>query len=116
MSSQPQPSPRAERRVVVSTYNSIDLDDNDVVRLVTPYSGPYYYNILNVGPSTVYMRDDEDPDPDDEKSLTLPPNTADNLVLIPDGPEGLRLIAGPPSSPGHVGPPTSKVTMRLVRG
>ena len=109
------PSPRMERRVVVSTYNTIDIEDGEVVRLVTPYAGPYYYNVLNLGPCTVYMRDDVDPDPDDEKSLTLPPNVADNLVLIPDGPEGLRLKAGAPCT-GHVGPPRSRITMRLVRG
>ena len=111
-----QIAPRTERRIVVSTYNSIDLDADDVVLLVTPYSGPYYYNVFNIGPSTVYIRDDRDPDPDDEKSETLPPNCADNLMLIPDGPEGLRLIAGPPNAPGHIGPPKSKITMRLVRG
>jgi hypothetical protein len=104
-----------ERKIVVSTYNSIEIEGHEVVRLCTPYAGPYYYNMLNLGPCTVYMRDDDDPDEDDERSLTLPPHIADNLVLIPDGPEGLRLKAGPPCT-AHAGPPRARITMRLVRG
>lgn len=118
-----QPSPRFERTVVVSTYNTIELEEHEVVRLVTPYSGPYYYNVLNLGPCTIYIRDDHDPEPGDEKSVTLPPLAADNLVLIPDGPVGLRLKAGPPciktkhETAEHLDDhPKSKLTMRLVRG
>jgi hypothetical protein len=86
----------------------------EVIRLVTPFAGPYYYNVLNLGPSTIYIREDADPGPNDEKSVTLPPYTADNLVLIPDGPRGLRLKAGQP--PPHPTPARAKITMRLVRG
>jgi len=100
-------APRASHHVTVATYNTLELTAHHVYHLVTPYAGAYYYNILNLGPAAVYIRADDDPDFDDEESETLPAGHADNLILVPDGPEGLRVMA-------HV--PHATITLRLVRG
>ena len=123
---QPSPSetsPRSERLFVVESYNTIDIADGEVVRVRTPWSGNYYYQLLNLGPCTVYYREGREPYPGDEYSVTLPPFTADNLVVIPDGPDGLLIMAGPLCATTRLGPgsqmdlhPQSKVTLRLVRG
>ena len=117
---------RASESVTVATYNTVTLSDDNVYTLVTPFCGPYYFNILNLGPCTVYIRADADPAPGDPKSGALPPYCADNLVLVPDGVKGLRFVAGPPCVAGNgLGPPpcatgatgcVATITVRLVRG
>jgi hypothetical protein len=103
------PQPRIELNFTLDTYNTVELHEREIWVLRTPYFGPYYYNILNLGPGVIYYRDQVDPQPpDDPHSVTLPPFCADNLVLIPVGPEGLRVIAWDMF-------PT-KITLRLVRG
>lgn len=118
--------PRASQSVTVNTYNTITLSNSDVYTLATPFCGAYYYDILNLGPCTVYFRADADPKVNDPQSETLPPYCADNLVLVPDGTQGLRFLAGPPCVPGNgLGPPpcatgakgcVATITVRLVRG
>jgi hypothetical protein len=73
---------------------------------VTPYAGAYYVNILNLGKGAIYIRADQDPDDDDPESEKLPAGHADNLILVPDGPAGLRVLAGDDTT----------VVLRLVRG
>ena len=117
---------RVSESVTVATYNTVTLSDDNVFTLVTPHCGPYYYNIYNLGPCTVYIRDDADPTVDDPNSVMLPPYAADNLVLLPEGTTGLRFLAGPPCVAGNgLGPPpcatgakgcVATITMRLVRG
>lgn len=117
---------RAAESATVSTYNTITLSDGDVWTLKTPFCGAYYYNILNLGPCTVYIRADADPSPNDPESEVLPPYCADNLVTVPDGTKGLRFVAGPPCVAGNgMGPPpcatgakgcVATITVRLVRG
>ena len=108
MASQQQPSPRAHHVVVVHTYNTLKLDPDDVYEIRTPYAGPYYYNVMNLGLGTVYIREDADPDPDDAEVETLPAGHADNLILVPDGSAGLRFLAEAPHG--------ARITLRLVRG
>lgn len=114
---------RAGTSVTLGTYNTVALASGGVYYLVTPYAGPYYYNVLNLGPCTVYMRADADPVAGDPLSVTLPPGCADNLVVIPEGTDGLGLVAGPPCIPatgqGSCAPDAqdcATVTLRLVRG
>lgn len=112
--------------VTVATFNTVTLSDDEVFTLVTPYCGPYYFDIFNLGPCTVYFRGDADPAVNDPQSETLPPYCADNLVLVPEGTVGLRFLAGPPCLAGNgLGPPpcatgakgcVATVTVRLVRG
>lgn len=116
--------PRRDENVTIDKLNTITLSDGEVFVLKTKYCGAYYYNILNLGPCTVYIRADHDPAPNDPHSETLPPYCADNLVLVPEGTEGLRFIAGPPCVAGNgLGPPPCKtgakgcvatITVRLV--
>ena len=111
---------RARHVVTLSTYNTIEMESDHVYELVTPYSGTYAYNVLNLGPCTVYIRADDDPDPDDPESETLPPRHADNGILVPDGPAGLRFVVGPPCEDedgnGDDRPRPTVITVRLVRG
>lgn len=117
---------RAAESVTVATYNTITLSGGNVFTLKTPYCGAYYFDILNLGPCTVYIRADADPSPNDPQSETLPPFCADNQVLVPDGTVGLRFVAGPPCVAGNgFGPPPcaseskgcgATITVRLVRG
>ena len=116
----------AAQNVTVATYNTVTLSDGNVFTLVTPFCGVFYYNILNLGPCTVYIRADADPAPNDPESETLPPGVADNLVVVPDGTQGLRFVAGAPCVAGNaLGPPpcasgakgcVATITVRLVRG
>ena len=116
----------AANSVTVTTYNTVTLSDNTVYTLVTQYCGPVYYNVLNLGPCTVYIRADADPAVNDPESEMLPPYSADNLMLIPEGTVGLRFLAGPPCVAGNgLGPPpcatgakgcVATITLRLVRG
>ena len=119
---------RAAESVTIATYNTITLSDGNVYTMVSEYCGPYYCDILNLGPCTVYIRADADPAVNDPQSETLPPYCADNLVLVPDGTVGLRFLAGPPCIPGRgMGVPycaggstgqgcVTTITVRLVRG
>lgn len=119
-------APRAAETVTVGSYNTFTLSDGEILTVVTAFCGPFYYNILNLGPCTVYIRGDADPAANDPQSETLPPFCADNLVLVPDGTKGLRFVAGPPCVPGNgMGPPpcasgargcVATITIRLVRG
>jgi hypothetical protein len=116
----------AAQAVTVTTYNTITLSDGNVFTLATAHCGPVYYNILNLGPCTVYIRDDADPAVNDPNSVMLPPLAADNLVLVPEGTTGLRFLAGPPCVAGNgLGPPpcasgakgcVATIVVRLVRG
>jgi len=119
-------SPKVAETITLTTFNTITLSDGNVYTVVTPFCGPYYYNILNLGPCTVYYRADADPAVNDPHSVMLPPFAADNLVLVPDGPGGLRFVAGQPCVAGNgLGPPpcatgakgcVATITLRLVRG
>jgi len=90
------PRPIAGPTVTLKTFNTITLDHETLCHLVTGFCGSYRVNILNLGPCTVYYRADADPAVNDPESITLPPGTADNGIVIPDGPAGLRVIAGAP--------------------
>lgn len=115
------------QKVTIGTYNTITLSNDDVFTLVTPFCGPYYYDVFNLGPCTVYIRADADPAVGDPKSETLPPFCADNLILVPEGTTGLRFIAGPPCAGAcgaGFGPPPcatgnqgciATITVRLVQ-
>jgi len=114
--------------VILATYNTIFLTPFHVYILVTPYSGAYFLNILNLGPATVYIRADPDPVPSDPETETLPAFCADNAILVPDGPAGLRVMAERFESGGNGEHERSegngdngheqqtRVTVRLVRG
>jgi hypothetical protein len=102
--------------VVIGTFNTIQLAPGEVVRCVTSWPAVSYFNIFNLGPCTLYYRDDADPSPTDSRSLTLPPMSADNLVQVPDGPTGLRFTSGPPCVEGFDEEPETRMTLRLVRG
>lgn len=116
---------RADESVTVATFNTIVLSAGNVYNLTPGFCGPYFYDILNLGPCTVYIRADADPSPGDPASETLPPGFADNLVLV-DGVTGLRFLAACPcvAGPG-LGPPpcasgatgcVATITVRMVRG
>jgi hypothetical protein len=119
-------APRAAQTITVTTYNTVTLSDNNIYTLVTPYAGPYYLDIFNLGPCTVYFRADADPAVNDPNSEMLPPYAADNLVFVCEGTVGLRFLAGPPCVAGNaLGPPpcasgavgcVATITVRLVRG
>lgn len=123
-------SSQAPHHITLATYNTIPLVASEVYHLVTPYDGAYYYNILNLGPCTVYLRADRDPEPGDRETGTLPPFAADNLIAVCCGPQGLRVVAGPPCVAGNgQAPPCSKdddkddrpevcatISVRLVSG
>lgn len=100
------PTSRASSTLVLATYNTFVLTAHHVYHLVTPYSGAYYYNILNVGPAAIHIRADQDPSIGDDEAELLPAGHADNLILVPDGPAGLRVIADA----------VATVVLRLVRG
>lgn len=57
--------------------------------------GPVYYNVLNLGPDSVYLRQGADPVVGDPNSETLPPDAADNGIFVANAQEGLRILAGP---------------------
>jgi hypothetical protein len=82
----------------------------EVYELVVPFASPsgggYYCNLLNLGPGTLYLREGADPDPNDPQTETLPAMVADNLILAPDAPRGLRVMADQ----------NGKITARLIRG
>lgn len=129
-----EPASRARHVVTISTYNTILLRSLEVYELRTRYCGAVYLNVLNLGPCTVYIRGDRDPEVDDREAETLPPFCADNLILVPDGEAGLRFLAGPPciEGPGEAPTPcdghpsgggggtqlvgSATITVRLVRG
>lgn len=90
------PRPTAFQEVTLQTFNTLRLEHEKVYKLVTKFCGAYYVNILNLGPCTVYLRDDGDPAVNDPDSETLPPGSADNLLLVPEGVNGLRVLAGAP--------------------
>jgi len=119
-------------RLVLGTYNTFVLMAGHVYALATEFCGAYYYHVLNLGPCTLYIAE-QDPEVLGERSEIIPPFTSDNLILVPDGPEGLQFLAGPPSlkppwTPrvcGDEPPPEppedaliqyAVVTVRLVRG
>lgn len=111
--------------VTVASYNTLTFNGDQVYRIVTPYAGPYFYNVMNLGPSTVYIRADQDPTVGDSLSVTLPPFACDNLILVPEGTDGLRFVAGPPTASSSSAPPgippspdgrQATITLRLVRG
>jgi hypothetical protein len=88
--------PFSSHTVTLKPFNTIHLEHDEVCHLVTAHCGSYAVNILNLGPCTVYIRADADPHVNDPDSETLPPGSADNMLHIPDGPHGLRVIAGAP--------------------
>ena len=95
--------------VTLTTFNTIQLPAGTVTTLVTSVARPapqVYYNILNLGPSTVYFRANADPSATDPQSETLPAGLADNGVLVPDGTVGLRFLAAAATS----------LTIRVVPG
>ena len=133
MAASAPPAPRVDRTVTVTTFNTVFLGNGEVVMLVAPYSGPYFFNLMNLGPCTVYYAEDHDPAPGDPDSSVLPPGSADNNIVVlsgcsgPPGAEGLRVTAGPPCAcgPGLGPPPPSggkppqcpaTITVRVVRG
>ena len=141
MAASAPPTPRVDRVVTITTFNTIFLANNEVVQLVTPYSGPYYFNVMNLGPCTVYYAEDHDPFPGDPNSSVIPPGSSDNGILVCCGggdcgtdngqahSPGLRVTAGPPCvcgpglGPPQCPPPGGKppkcpatITVRLVRG
>jgi FtsP/CotA-like multicopper oxidase with cupredoxin domain len=104
------------RTVVLSTFNTISIAPGEVVLCVTQFPGLHYYNVMNLGPCTLYYRDDVNPGSTDARSLTLPPSTADNLVIIPNGPVGLRFMTDGPCVESFADDPVTTMTLRLVRG
>lgn len=56
--------------------------------------GPVYYNLLNLGPDSVYLRQGADPIVGNPNSETLPAMAADNMILVANAQEGLRVRAG----------------------
>ena len=103
-------TPRAMHTVTLATYNTLTLVAWEVYELVAPFANPlaggYYCSILNLGPGTVYLRETEDPDPNDPATETLPPLVADNLIVTPDSPRGLLVMADQ----------NGRITARVVRG
>lgn len=84
--------------VALVDFNTVVLPAGQVYQLVTsvgPLAGPFLYNILNMGPDAIYMRDTPDPAPGDPGSVTLPALAADNGVFVAEGTRGLRVMAGP---------------------
>jgi hypothetical protein len=87
--------------VPVLTFATITIPAGETMQLVTSESGPtigpgpVYYNVLNLGPDVVYLRQGQDPAPGDPHSETLPALAADNMIFVPDATEGLRILAGP---------------------
>jgi hypothetical protein len=112
--------------ITLTTFNTVTLSGGEVFTLATGFCGAFYVHVMNLGPCTVFYRADADPFVDDPQSVMLPPGAADNGILIPDGMQGLRFLAGPRCAPGNgFGPPPCKsgakgcvatITLRLVRG
>lgn len=84
--------------VILTDFNTIVLLAGQAYQLVTsqaPPAGAFIYNILNLGPGSIYMRDNQDPAVGDPLSETLPANAADNGIFVGEGTQGLRVLAGP---------------------
>jgi len=99
-------APRVTHAVTLATFNTLALTAHHVYHLVTPYAGAYYLNVLNLGPAAIHIRADHDPNITDQESETLHAGHADNGILVPDGREGLRILAALPGT---------TITVRLVR-
>ena len=90
------PTRSAPHTKTIQSMNTFQLEHGEVYHLVVEYCGAYHVNILNLGPCTIYIREDADPVINDPMTETLPPGTADNQVLVANGPAGIRVLAGPP--------------------
>jgi hypothetical protein len=76
------------------TYNTIAIPAGETYQLVTsenPPAGPFYFNVLNLGPGAVYLSDQ--PGAAFADSETLPANFADNGIFISQGTTGLYVTA-----------------------
>lgn len=84
--------------LILTDFNTVVLPAGQVYQLVTsqaPPAGPFLYNILNLGPDAIYMRDSQDPVIGDPASEILPALAADNGIFVGEGTVGLRVLAGP---------------------
>lgn len=84
--------------VTLTDFNTIVLPAGQVYQLVTSHAapaGPFLYNVLNMGPDVIYMRDTSNPAPGDPNSEMLPASAADNGIFVGEGTQGLRVMAGP---------------------
>lgn len=103
--------------VLVTTYNTISIPSGNTATVVTsesPPAGPFYYNVLNLGPAVVYLTDNSNPQPAASNVETLPNNMADNGIFIAEGTKGLNILAGNVDSNGSP-QSTASVTIRVVQ-
>lgn len=87
-------SAAASVTALLATYNTIAIPAGETYQLVTsenPPAGPFYYNILNLGPGAVSFSDEAGAAYADTE--TLPANFADNGIFIGDGTVGLFVTA-----------------------
>ena len=109
--------------LTITTYATLELATGEVYQLHAG-TGLKYFNVFNLGPGTLYLRQDAYPAPHDPKSEMLPPGCADNLIWIPERSPDLKVITGPPfaeeeDDDSGVPPPEpshTTITMRVVPG
>lgn len=80
--------------VQLYNFNTIPVTAGTVYRLVTrDPTRLVYFNLLNLGPGTLYYRAVGDPAVNDPQSAVLPALAADNQIPIYDGARGLGVLA-----------------------
>lgn len=92
---------RVDMVLALTTYNTITIPAGQVYQLVTsagPPAGPFYYNVLNLGPAQIYIAAGRDPVEGAADVETLPANWADNAIFVSEGTVGLSILAGAAAS------------------
>lgn len=85
----------ADVTVVLTTYNTVTVPAGTVCQLVTSMNlpaGPFYYNILNMGPGSVYIAYGEPVAAGAPNVETLPANYADNGIFVGEGSAGIYVL------------------------
>jgi len=85
---QPGPPSRAANPVYLEEFNTVLIPQDTVVEMIPPEEHVFSINVMNLGPGTIFLRENAEPVLDDPHATKLPPGTGDNGMRAP-----LRLYA-----------------------
>jgi len=80
---QPGPPTRAASPVYLEEFNLVSIAQDTVVEMIPPELNVFAVNVMNLGPGTVFLRENAEPIFDDPHATKLPPGTGDNGMRMP---------------------------------
>jgi hypothetical protein len=91
---QPGPPTRAATPIFLEEFNLVDIPQDTVVEMLPIETNVFAVNVMNLGPGTVYLRENAEPVIDDPHATKLPPGTGDNGMRMPERLYALADVGG----------------------